>query len=98
MKNLKIIFVLLSLILLSGCFQSTALIGPGVTLASSGNVFQAGMQIGANTAIKKETGKDAYNYIKDSVEEKNNKKKFNKEFRQLVENRIKNTRKKLFLN
>ena len=44
---------------MSGCIQSTALLGPGFTLATTGNVMQAGLQYGANTAIKNETGKDA---------------------------------------
>ena len=29
-----------------------------MTIASTGNVLQAGLQYGANTAIKNETGKD----------------------------------------
>ena len=58
LKFLKISFVLFSLIFLSGCFQSTALLGPSITVATTGNVLQAGLQYGANTAIKNETGKD----------------------------------------
>ena len=54
---------------MSGCIQSTALLGPGVTLATTGNVMQAGLQYGANTAIKNETGKDALTHLKDAVDE-----------------------------
>ncbi len=86
------------LIFLSGCFQTTALVGPGITLATTGNVVHAGVQYGANKAIKKETGTDALTFIKNSVEEKNSRKKFEKEFTQLVENRIKTTRQKLSFN
>ena len=56
MKIFKITFFSLSLLFLSGCFQTTALLGPGVTVATSGNVLQAGLQYGANTAVKNETG------------------------------------------
>tara|TARA_B100001250_G_C19641230_1_gene718361 strand:+ start:209 stop:502 length:294 start_codon:yes stop_codon:yes gene_type:complete len=86
------------IVTLNGCFQTTALVGPGVTLATTGNIIHAGVQYGANTAIKKETGTDALTYIKNSVEEKKNQKKFQKKFKQLVEKRIKTTRKKLSLN
>ena len=98
LKFLKYLSLLLILIFLNGCFQTTALVGPGITLATTGNIVQAGFQYGANTAIKRETGTDALTYIKNSVEEKNNQKKFEKKFIQLVENRIKNTRQKLSLN
>jgi len=57
MKFQKIYFLAIIFIFLSGCIQSTALLGPGVTLATTGNIMQAGLQYGANTAIKNETGK-----------------------------------------
>ena len=98
LKFLKYSSLFLILIFLNGCFQTTALVGPGITLATTGNIVQAGVQYGANKAIKKETGTDALTYIKNSVEEKNNKKKFEKKFIQLVENRIKTTRQKLSIN
>ena len=63
MKFLKISFIFLSLIFLSGCLQTTALLGPSMTIATTGNVLQAGLQYGANTAIKNETGKDTFEYI-----------------------------------
>ena len=98
LKFFKYLSLLIISIFLTGCFQTSALVGPGITLATTGNIVQAGVQYGANTAIKKETGTDAFTYIKNNVEEKNNQKKFEKEFIQLVENRIKNTRQKLSLN
>ena len=94
----KKLLLIVTLIFLNGCFQTTALVGPGITLATTGNVIQAGVQYGANKAIKEETGTDALTYIKNSVEEKNKQKKFEEEFIQFVENRIQNTRKKLSLN
>ena len=56
MKLKKIYLLVLISIFLSGCIQSSALLGPGITIATTGNVMQAGLQYGANTAIKKETG------------------------------------------
>ena len=98
MKILKIFFVTLSIVFLSGCIQTTSLLGPGVTIATTGNVFQAGMQYGANTALKNETGKDVLTHIKDTVDEKNKKKKLHVKLRQLIENRIETTRQKLLSN
>ena len=72
MKFQKIYFLAIIFIFFSGCIQSTALLGPGVTLATTGNVMQAGLQYGANTAIKKETGKDALTHLKDAVDEEKN--------------------------
>ena len=75
MKYLKIYFLIVILISLSGCIQSTALLGPVVTIATTGNVMQAGFQYGAHTAIKNETGKDVITHLKDVVDEEQDKKK-----------------------
>ena len=76
MKFKKLYLLVLISIFLSGCIQSTALLGPSITIATTGNVMQAGLQYGANTAIKKETGKDALTYLKDAGEEEQENKKF----------------------
>ena len=98
MKIFNIFFVILSVIILSGCVQTTSLLGPGVTIATTGNILQAGFQYGANTALKKETGKDVLTHIKDTVDENNKKRKLHVQLKQLLENRIETTRKKLFDN
>ena len=71
MRKLKLYFILLSFIILTGCFQSSALLGPGMTIVSTGNVAQAGFHYGANTAIKKETGKYPITHFKETVETNN---------------------------
>ena len=78
MKFKKIYLLVLITIFLSGCIQSTALLGPGITIATTGNIMQAGLQYGANTAIKNETGKDALTHLKDAVEEEQNNQKLQK--------------------
>ena len=98
MKFLKTSFLFLSLIFLNGCMQSTALLGPGVTVITTGNVPQAGFQYIANESIKKETGKDALTLVKDVIEEDHNKRKFRRNFKKMVEKRVLNARKKIFLN
>ena len=54
--------------------------------------MHAGIQYATNHAIKKETGKDAFTYISDAVEEDQRKKNFNKQFVELLETRIKKTK------
>ena len=98
LKFLKISFVFFSLIFLSGCFQSTALLGPSMTVATTGNVLQAGIQYGANTAIKNETGKDTLEHLQEAVESQSKSHKFKRKFSDLVEKRFSLTREKLKLN
>ena len=77
MKN--ILIILISFLLLSACAQSTAFIGPAITVGSTGNVMQAGFSYGSNMAIKKTTGKTPSEhvslYIEDQQEEKKLKKR-----------------------
>jgi len=98
MKFLKITLLFASLIFLNGCLQTTALLAPGLTVATTGNVFQAGFQYGANTAIKKETCKDTLEHLKDAVENQSPNKKFKSKLTDLVEKRFELTRQKLKLN
>ena len=98
MKLLKIFFVFFSFLILTGCIQTTSLLGPGVTVATTGNVFQAGLQYGSNTALKNETAKDVITHIKDTVDEKNKEKKLYVKLKQLLENRLETTRQKLLSN
>ena len=98
MKFLKTSLLFLFLIFLNGCLHSTALLGPGVTVISTGNIPQAGFQYIANESIKKETGKDALTLVKDVVEKDHNKRKFRRNFKKMVEKRVLNARKKLFVN
>ena len=84
-------------IILSGCAQSTAMIGPAITLASSGNVSQAGLTFFTNKAVEKETGMDTVSYVSNKIEQKNSKTKLKREFKNLVETNFVKTREKLIL-
>ena len=98
MKFKKIYLLVLISIFLSGCIQSTALLGPGVTIATTGNIMQAGFQYGANSAIKKETGKDALTHLKSAIDEEQENQKFNKKIKNFTQNTIKRVKKKLLIN
>ena len=98
MKFKKIYLSVLIYIILSGCIQSTALLGPGVTVATTGNIMQAGLQYGANTAIKNETGKDALTHLKDAVEVEQDSQKLQKKIKKFTQNTINRFKKKLLIN
>ena len=98
MKFKKIYLLVLISIILSGCIHSTALLGPGVTIATTGNIMQAGLQYGANTAIKKETGKDALTHLKSAVETEKDSQKLNKKIINFTQNTIDKVKKKLLIN
>ena len=90
----KILSCILVGIILSGCAQSTAMIGPALTLASTGNATQAGMTFFTNKAVKKETGMDTVSFVSNKLEQNSSK---NRKFRKLVETNFEKTRKKLIL-
>ncbi|MDC0454839.1 hypothetical protein OAL68_02335 [Candidatus Pelagibacter sp.] len=98
MKFKKIYLLVLISMFLTGCIQSTALLGPGVTIATTGNIMQASFQYGANSAIKKETGKDALTHLKNAVEEEQDNQKLEKKIKNLAKNTIKRIKKKLLTN
>ena len=62
---LKKIFITLFLVsFLTGCIQNTAFLGPAVTVAGNGNIYQAGLSYVSNETITKITGKTPTGYIK----------------------------------
>ena len=95
MKNKKIAFILTSVVLLTGCVQSTAFLGPAITVAVTGNIAQAGFTYGTNEVFKKETGKDTIQYVSSLLEPEDKNVTINEDLVVLVENNIKKTRKKL---
>ena len=98
MRFLKILFIFFSLFFLNGCLQTTALLGSGVTIATTGNVLEAGFQYGANSVIEKETGKNTFEHLQDAVDNQKKNKKFHEKFTNLVEKKFELTREKLNLN
>ena len=59
----KIILILLSFVLLVGCVQSFALLGPAITGASTGKVYHAGLSYGSNKLLEKVTGKTSSEHM-----------------------------------
>ena len=84
-------------VILSGCAQSTAMIGPAITLASSGNMSQAGLTFFTNKAVEKETGMSTVSYVSNKIEKQNSKTKLKREFKKLIQTNFEKTREKLIL-
>jgi hypothetical protein len=80
--------------LLCGCAQNAALLGPAYTLATSGNVYHAGLTYGGNEMITKTTGKSVAQNFKEALTPK----KEDTEFEKLVKRNIEETRRKLKLS
>ena len=104
MEIKKIVLYFCASLFLTGCYQSTAMFGPAVTLASTGNFSQAGITYFANQAVKKETGMSTTEYVSTILEEKNKKtkktkknEKIHEELMILVQTNFEETRKKLLL-
>ena len=83
----KISIGLFFLSLLTGCAQNMALLGPAYTLATSGNIYHAGLTYGSNEVITKTTGKSPSENLKEILNPKDD----DTELRKLVKERIEKT-------
>ena len=90
----KIILGIFFIGTLSGCAQTTALLGPIYTLSTTGNVYQAGLGYGSDMAVTSITGKSTGENVKDLLQPKQN----DSDFQKLIKKRIIETRKKLNLS
>jgi hypothetical protein len=93
----KSIFFSTILIILNGCAQHTALLGPSYTIATTGNVYQAALNYQTNSLIKRNTGKSTFEHISTLVEKEEKKINLDPSFIALVESNIRNTRRILSL-
>ena len=93
----KILVFIVSGLIMSGCAQSTAMLGPAITLASSGNVSQAGLTFITNKAVEKETGMDTVSFVSNKIEQQNSKTRLKRDFKKLVQNNFEKTREILIL-
>ena len=93
----KILIYIITGLILSGCVQSTAMIGPALTFVSTGNISQAGVSYITNKAVKEETGMDTVTLVSKKIEEQNSRTKLKREFKKLVETNFVTTRERLIL-
>ena len=70
---MKKILLLVCFVFLSGCFQSIALLGPAITGASTGKIYQAGLSYGTNMIMLQATGKTTSEHMLDILNSKEKK-------------------------
>ena len=101
----KILGLLLGLILLTGCAESLALLGPTSTAVTGGNFAQSTISTAVNYGVKKQTGKSAMEHMMTYAEQMKPKKKkdaclsfvekTNSEICAIVKKRLKITKSKI---
>ncbi len=94
---MKKIFLLLSAILLTSCAQSTALIGPAISIGNTGNVMQASYSYGSNLIIKESTGKTPSEHISSYINEKKKEKRIKKEITNYLQSHLEIMKNKIYL-
>ena len=98
-RLLRILTIISSFFFFTGFMPILSFIGPSLTALTSGNVYKASAQFIINKKIEEETGKNSLTLVKtffeDEINKKNQINSFDEDLRQLVETRIKMTRKKL---
>ncbi|MDC3059245.1 hypothetical protein OA315_02540 [Candidatus Pelagibacter sp.] len=73
----------------------TAVLGPAITAATSGNLVKATAQLVLDNEVKKKTGKSSLSYITEEVSKNNKENRLNKDFKNLVEKRVEIVHQKL---
>ena len=91
----KILLIFFCCALLNACGQTTALLGPAITIGNTGNVMQAGFSYGSNMAVKSVTGKTPGEHATSYVQEKREEKKIREEVALYLESHIEDMRKTL---
>ena len=95
LRFLKISLFLSSFLFLTGFIPLPAVLGPAITAATSGNLVKATAQLVFDNEFKKKTGKSSLSYITEEVSKNNEQNRINKDFKDLIEKRVKKVHQKL---
>ncbi len=63
MKIKKLFFLLFGLTTLNGCIETTAFLGPAISVGTTGNVYQASLSYSTNRIIHSATGKTPIEHV-----------------------------------
>ena len=74
----KVLILLTSIMLLTGCVETVALLGPASSLVGGGNVVHSSISSAASYGVKKTTGKSPMQHALAYAEDKNPNKKKNR--------------------
>lgn len=96
-RSIKIVTVLASFFFLTGFLPFVSLLGPSLTVVTSGNVYKAGTQYLFSKTMNTGPGKNSLNLIIEKIDNKEKVKEdnINQQLKNLVEKRIKITKAKL---
>ena len=95
LKFFKICLYLSLFLFLTGFVHLSAVMGPAITVATSGNLAKATAQLVFDYQFKKKTGKSSLGYITEEVSKNNKENQINEDFINLIENRVKIVHQKL---
>ena len=95
LKFFRICLYLSLFLFLTGFVHLPAVMGPAITVATSGNLAKATAQLIFDYQFKKKTGKSSLGYITEEVSKNNKEKQINEDFKNLIENRVKIVHQKL---
>ena len=95
LKFFRISLYLSLFLFLTGFVHLPAVVGPAITVATSGNLAKATAQLVFDYQFKKKTGKSSLNYISEEVSKNNKENQINEDFKNLIEKRVKITHQKL---
>ena len=101
MEMKKIILIGLGVLFLSGCAQTTALLGPALIGGHSGSMTKASLHYSAGYFVKKSTGKSTSEHAMSMIQEPikiRKEKKIRKNFTKFLKEHILSTRKQLLQN
>ena len=94
-RFLKLSLFLTSFLFLTGFVPIPAMLGPAITVATSGNLAKATAQLVFDNEFKKKTGKSSLGYITEEVSKNNKENQINEDFKNLIEKRVKTVHQKL---
>ena len=94
-RFLKLGLFLTSFLFLTGFVPLPAVLGPAVTVATSGNLAKATAQLVFDNEFKKKTGKSSLGYITEEVSKNNKENQINEDFKNLIEKRVEIVHQKL---
>ena len=95
LKFFRISLYLSLFLFLTGFVHLPAVMGPAITVATSGNLAKATAQLIFDYQFKKKTGKSSLGYITEEVSKNNKENQINEDFKNLIENRVKIVHQKL---
>ena len=94
-RILKLSLFLTSFLFLTGFVPLPAVLGPAITVATSGNLAKATAQLVFDNEFKKKTGKSSLGYITEEVSKNNKENQINEDLKNLIEKRVEIVHQKL---